>query len=54
MLPAGTWEQYDAAAVAARKGRVEQYKHKFLANDVDFERGFEVRAVYGPPDEGKV
>ena len=51
-IPAGAWQAFDAEAVAQRRGRVEQYKHKFLVNDVDFERRFPIRAVYGPPAEG--
>jgi hypothetical protein len=48
-IPDGAWQTFDAQAVAARGGRIEQYKHKFLVNKVDFERRFEVRATYGPP-----
>jgi hypothetical protein len=44
----GTWRDFDAQAVAARGGRIEQYKHKFLASEVDFDRRFQVRAMYGP------
>jgi hypothetical protein len=43
-----TWRDFDAKAVAARGGRIEQYKHKFLAGEVDFDRRFQVRAAYGP------
>jgi len=45
-LPAGTWEAYDREMIARRNGRVEQYKHKFLEPEVDFERRFEVIAEY--------
>ncbi|MFO8013873.1 MAG: GH3 auxin-responsive promoter family protein, partial [Phycisphaerae bacterium] len=45
-LPAGTWEAYDREMVARRNGRVEQYKHKFLEPEVDFEQRFEVLAEY--------
>lgn len=45
-IPAGAWRDFDAAAIAARNGRVEQYKHKFLANAVDFERRFTILATY--------
>jgi hypothetical protein len=45
-LPAGAWRDYDAQATASRGGRVEQYKHKFLVNQVDFERGFTILATY--------
>jgi len=48
-IPAGAWQAFDAKAIAARGGRVEQYKHKFLVNEVDFERQFESRAAYAPP-----
>jgi hypothetical protein len=51
MVPPGTWVRYDADAVAAGSGRVEQYKHKFLVNEVDFERHFAIRATYAPPEE---
>ena len=47
-IPAGAWRAYDAQAIARRKARVEQYKHKFLAIDVDFDRRFEVCACFGP------
>jgi len=47
-IPAGAWRAYDAQAIARRKARVEQYKHKFLATDVDFDRRFEVCACFGP------
>jgi len=50
-VPSGTWVGYDADAVAARSGRVEQYKHKFLVNEVDFERRFAICATYTPPRE---
>jgi hypothetical protein len=46
----GAWTAYDAAAVTAGSGRVEQYKHKFLVNEVDFERRFTILASYGPPE----
>ena len=48
-IPAGAWQAFDAKAIAARGGRIEQYKHKFLVNEVDFERQFEVRATDAPP-----
>jgi hypothetical protein len=48
-IPAGAWQAFDTQAIAARGGRVEQYKHKFLVNKVDFERRFEIRATYAPP-----
>ena len=51
-IPSGTWEAYDAAAVAARHGRVEQYKHKFLVNTVDFERRFKGVDDGGPKADG--
>jgi hypothetical protein len=50
-VPAGAWSAFDARAIAARGGRVEQYKHKFLVNEVDFEKRFDVRAAYAPPNE---
>jgi hypothetical protein len=31
---------------------VEQYKHKFLVADVDFEKQFAVLATYAPPHPG--
>jgi len=49
-IPPGTWQAFDARAVAARGGRIEQYKHKFLMSTVDFERQFPVCAAYAPPD----
>jgi hypothetical protein len=49
-IPAGAWREFDAQAVAARGGRIEQYKHKFLVNEVDFDRRFAVRATYAPPE----
>jgi hypothetical protein len=52
MLPRGTWDRYDQAAVQARRGRVEQYKHKFLVADVDFVKKFAVLATYAPPHPG--
>jgi hypothetical protein len=48
-IPDGTWQTFDAQTVAARGGRVEQYKHKFLVNKIDFERRFEIRGSYCPP-----
>ncbi|MBE3070012.1 MAG: GH3 auxin-responsive promoter family protein, partial [Planctomycetes bacterium] len=50
-IPDGAWRDFDLRAIADRKGRVEQYKHKFLVGEVDFERGFTVLASYGPPAE---
>jgi len=50
-IPCGAWRRFDADAVEARSGRVEQYKHKFLVNDVDFDRGFAVCACFGPHAE---
>ena len=49
-VPAGAWQAFDMKTIAARGGRVEQYKHKFLVNKVDFEREFEIRGVYAPPN----
>ena len=51
-VPAGTWQAFDQREIAARSGRVEQYKHKFLVNEVDFERRFTVLATYAPPEQG--
>jgi len=45
-LPSGTWEAYDRDMIARRNGRVEQYKHKFLEPEIDFEQRFEVLAEY--------
>jgi hypothetical protein len=45
----GTWRTFDDRTVAARGGRIEQYKHEFLVNKVDFDRRFQVRASYRPP-----
>ena len=42
----GTWEAYDREMIARRNGRVEQYKHKFLETEVDFEQRFEILAEY--------
>jgi len=50
ILPAGTWEQYDRDLIARRHGRVEQYKHKFLVPEVDFEKQFRVLAEYAGPE----
>jgi hypothetical protein len=53
-VPCGTWQAYDREAVAARRGRIEQYKHKFLVTEVDFDRRFDGRptpAHPGPPGE---
>ena len=49
-VPAGTWQAYDHEQVAARRGRVEQYKHKFLMNEVDFAGRLTVLATYAPPE----
>jgi hypothetical protein len=48
-VPAGAWQAFDIKTIAARGGRVEQYKHKFLVNKVDFEREFEIKGTYHPP-----
>jgi hypothetical protein len=48
-VPAGAWQAFDAKTIAARGGHIEQYKHKFLDNKVDFERQFEVKGTYAPP-----
>jgi len=53
VLPQGTWRTYDTRAIEAQSGRAEQYKHKFLANDVEFERQFGVCACYGPSTTGR-
>lgn len=50
-IPAGTWRAYDMKVIEARQGRVEQYKHKFLANDVDFVKTFTPVGTYGPQEE---
>ena len=47
-VPAGAWQAFDARTIAERGGRVEQYKHKFLVNKVDFEREFEIKGTYQP------
>jgi hypothetical protein len=49
-IPAGAWQAFDTKTIAERGGRVEQYKHKFLVNKVDFEREFEIRGTYVPPN----
>jgi len=49
-VPAGAWQAFDAKTIAERGGRVEQYKHKFLVNKVDFEREFEIKGTYHPPN----
>jgi hypothetical protein len=51
-IPAGSWQTFDAQAVAACGGRIEQYKHKFLVNKVDFERRFDIRGCWAPTEEG--
>ena len=45
-LPAGTWERYDRDVIESRHGRVEQYKHKFLVPEVDFDKQFRILAEY--------
>jgi len=47
-IPAGAWQAFDAKTIAARGGRIEQYKHAFLVNKVDFEREFQIKGCYGP------
>jgi len=49
-LAAGTWERYDRQLVESRRGRVEQYKHKFLEPEIDFEQRFPVLHEYAPCD----
>ena len=46
-IPDGAWQAFDAQTVAQRRGRVEQYKHKFLTDEVDFEQRFTILASYG-------
>ena len=46
-IPAGAWRAYDRRTIEEHSGRVEQYKHKFLVNEVDFERRFTILASYG-------
>lgn len=50
-LADGTWQEFDREAIRNRRGRAEQYKHKFLATDVEFEQPFDVLATYEPPAE---
>jgi len=45
-LPPGTWERYDRETVENHRGRIEQYKHKFLEPEVDFERRFTILGEY--------
>jgi len=45
-VPAGTWERYDRERVECCHGRVEQYKHKFLEPEVDFEKQFRILGAY--------
>ena len=45
-IAAGAWRAYDTRVINERKGRVEQYKHKFLVNDVEFEKQFPAVATY--------
>ena len=45
-IAAGAWRAYDTKIINERKGRVEQYKHKFLVNDIEFEKGFATVATY--------
>ncbi|NIA22420.1 MAG: GH3 auxin-responsive promoter [Anaerolineaceae bacterium] len=42
----GTWLKYDMATIAERRRGLEQYKHKFLVGDVEFERKFAAVAGY--------
>jgi hypothetical protein len=44
----GTWREYDLVTIAERRRGVEQYKHKFLVGDVDFERRFPAIGEFGP------
>ncbi len=53
-VPDGTWRAFDREAIRTHRGRAEQYKHKFLVNDVDFEQQFDVLAAYEPPAEETV
>jgi hypothetical protein len=48
-VPPGAWQAFDTKTIAARGGRVEQYKHKFLVNKVDFEREFQIKDTYHTP-----
>jgi hypothetical protein len=50
-VPAGEWHHFDGREIASRGERIEQYKHKFLVNQVDFEKSFTIRGCYAPPDE---
>lgn len=52
-LPPGTWHAYDTEAIDRTGGRVEQYKHKFLVGDVEFERRFPGSACYRVARERK-
>jgi len=36
----GAWLRYDMETIAERRRGLEQYKHKFLVGDVEFERRF--------------
>ncbi len=42
----GTWLKYDMATIVQRRRGLEQYKHKFLVADVEFERRFPAVAGY--------
>jgi hypothetical protein len=39
-IPDGSWREYDLRTIVERRRGMEQYKHKFLVGDVEFERGF--------------
>ncbi len=45
-IPEGAWRAYDRRAIRQCSGRVEQYKHKFLTGEVDFQRRFTVLSSY--------
>jgi len=49
LVAPGAWRDYDLRMIAERRRGIEQYKHKFLANDVQFERQFPALAEFDPP-----
>ncbi len=48
LVPPGTWAAFDRDLVEQRRGRVEQYKHKFLEPQVGFEGRFRILGEFGP------
>jgi hypothetical protein len=43
IVPPGALTAFDEGLIEARSNRLEQYKHRFLENSVEFEKQFEIR-----------